>query len=52
MKILLAVDESRYSEAAKNELIAQMRPANAEVCVLNVVEPSIGEYQSADRPPA
>lgn len=48
MKILLAVDESRYSEAAKNELIAQMRPANAEVCVLNVVEPSIGEYQSAD----
>ncbi len=48
MKILLAVDESTYSQAAKNALISQMQPANAEVRVLNVVEPSIGEYQSAD----
>jgi nucleotide-binding universal stress UspA family protein len=48
MKILLAVDQSGYSEAAKNALISQMQATNAEVCVLNVVEPSIGEYQSAD----
>jgi nucleotide-binding universal stress UspA family protein len=48
MKILLAIDESTYSQAAKNALISQMHPLNAEVCVLNVVEPSIGEYQSAD----
>jgi nucleotide-binding universal stress UspA family protein len=48
MRILLAVDESSYSQAAKNALVSQMQPAKAEVCVLNVVEPSIGEYQSAD----
>ena len=48
MKILLAVDESNCSQAAKNALISQMHPTNAEVCVLNVVETSIGEYQSAD----
>lgn len=48
MKILLAVDESTYSQAAKNALISQLHPADAEVRVLNVVEPSIGEYQSAD----
>ena len=48
MKILLAVDESTYSQAAKDALISQIQPANAEVRVLNVVEPSIGEFQSAD----
>ncbi len=39
MRILLAVDDSRFSEAAANSLIAQFRPAEMEVRILNVVEP-------------
>lgn len=39
MRILLAVDDSRFSEAAANSLIAQFRPAETEVRILNVVEP-------------
>ncbi len=39
MKILLAVDDSRFSEAATQAVIRQIRPEQAEVCVLHIVEP-------------
>ena len=39
MKILLAVDDSKFSEAAAQAVITQMRPEQTEVCVLHVVEP-------------
>jgi len=41
MRILLAVDGSEFSQAAANALVSQMRPENAEVLVLRVVEPRI-----------
>lgn len=36
MKILLAIDGSKYSEAAVKELIQRPWPAGTEVCVLSV----------------
>jgi nucleotide-binding universal stress UspA family protein len=39
MKILLAVDNSKFSQAAVNAVIAQARPQDTEVRVLHVVEP-------------
>jgi nucleotide-binding universal stress UspA family protein len=39
VKILLAVDDSKFSDAAVRAVIAQARPADTEVRVLNVVEP-------------
>lgn len=39
MKVLLAVDDSKFSEAATEAVIRQMRPEQTEVCVLHVVEP-------------
>jgi nucleotide-binding universal stress UspA family protein len=39
MKILLAVDDSKYSEAAAQAVVRQMRPEGAEVCVFHVVVP-------------
>jgi nucleotide-binding universal stress UspA family protein len=39
MKILLAVDDSTFSQAATDALIAQARPNETEVQVLNVIEP-------------
>ena len=39
MKILLAVDESKFSDAALQVVIAQIPPQGAEVLVLHVVEP-------------
>ena len=39
MKILLAVDDSRFSEVATQAVIRQIRPEQAEVCVLHIVEP-------------
>jgi nucleotide-binding universal stress UspA family protein len=39
MKILLAVDDSKFSDAALEAVIAQMPPKGTEVLVLNVVEP-------------
>jgi nucleotide-binding universal stress UspA family protein len=39
MRILLAVDDSRFSDAAAQSLLGQFRPAETEVRVLNVVEP-------------
>jgi nucleotide-binding universal stress UspA family protein len=41
MRILLAVDNSEFSQAAAQALVSQMRPDNAEVLVLRVVEPRI-----------
>jgi nucleotide-binding universal stress UspA family protein len=39
MKILLAVDESKYSEAAIQAVLARSRPQDTEVRVLHVLEP-------------
>jgi nucleotide-binding universal stress UspA family protein len=39
MKILLAIDDSKFSEAAVQTVIQQMRPEHNETCVLHVVEP-------------
>lgn len=41
MKILLTTDDSKFSEAAAKCLIGQLRPQDAEVRVLHVVEPSV-----------
>ncbi|MGA7795228.1 MAG: universal stress protein [Candidatus Acidiferrales bacterium] len=38
MKILLAIDGSRFSEAATQAVIAQFQPQGTEVKVLNVVD--------------
>jgi nucleotide-binding universal stress UspA family protein len=40
MKILLAVDDSKFSEAATQAVLRQARPQDTEVRVLNVMEPS------------
>lgn len=47
MKILLAVDESPFSQQAVQTVIEQFRPKDTEVQVVNVVEP-IGAYFSAE----
>jgi nucleotide-binding universal stress UspA family protein len=39
MKILLAIDDSKYAEAAIRQIIAQAGPQGAEVRVLHVIEP-------------
>jgi len=39
MKILLAIDDSKFSEAATQVALRELRPDRTEVCVLNVVEP-------------
>lgn len=39
MRILLPVDESPYSEAALNALVAEFKPRGTQVRVLYVVEP-------------
>ena len=46
MKILLAVDHSKYSEAALQALIRQIRPQNTEVAVLHVMEVSLADFES------
>lgn len=38
MKVMLAIDDSAYSEAATRAVIAQFRPEETDVRVLNVVE--------------
>lgn len=47
MKILLAIDDSPYSQAATRSLLAQFRTQDAEVRIISVVEP-ISVYVSAD----
>jgi nucleotide-binding universal stress UspA family protein len=39
MKVLLAIDDSRFSKAATQAVIQQMRPDHTEVLVLHAVEP-------------
>jgi hypothetical protein len=39
MKVLLAVDDSKSSEAAAKMIIQQIRPDQNEVLVLHAVEP-------------
>jgi nucleotide-binding universal stress UspA family protein len=39
MKILLAIDGSKFSKAATQTVIARIRPRGAQVRVLHVVEP-------------
>ena len=41
MKILLAIDGSKYSDATVQALAAQIRRENAQVLVLQIVEPRI-----------
>lgn len=41
MKILLAVDDSKFSEAAAKSLAGQFRPQDTEVRVLHVLEPIV-----------
>ena len=41
MKILLAIDGSKYSDATVQALVSQIRRDNAEVLVLQIVEPRI-----------
>ncbi len=39
MKILLAIDDSKFSEAATQAVASRTRSQDAEVCILHVVEP-------------
>jgi nucleotide-binding universal stress UspA family protein len=41
MRVLLAIDDSKFSEAATQAVIAQYRPQGTEVKVLNVVDLAI-----------
>ncbi len=41
MRILLAIDDSKFSEAATRAVIAQYRPQGTQVKVLNVVDLAI-----------
>jgi nucleotide-binding universal stress UspA family protein len=40
MKILLAIDDSKFSEAAAASLAGQFRPQDSEIRLLHVVEPT------------
>jgi len=44
MKVLLAIDDSKFSEAATRAIIDHMRPEPTEVCVLHVAEIPIVPY--------
>jgi nucleotide-binding universal stress UspA family protein len=39
MKIVLAIEDSKYSDAVTQTLLAQAKPGETQVCVLHVVEP-------------
>jgi nucleotide-binding universal stress UspA family protein len=45
MKVLLAIDDSKYSEAATQALIAQAKPRETEVRVLHVIESFVFLYE-------
>jgi nucleotide-binding universal stress UspA family protein len=51
MKILLAIDDSKFSEAAIRVLIAQNQPSKTAVRVLHVVEPIETTYYPELTPP-
>jgi nucleotide-binding universal stress UspA family protein len=40
VKILLAIDDSTYSEAALDAVVSQTKPSEAEVRLLHVIEPT------------
>jgi nucleotide-binding universal stress UspA family protein len=48
MKILLAIDDSTFSEAAIQALIAQARPKETEVRVLHVIESLPAAYSGGE----
>jgi nucleotide-binding universal stress UspA family protein len=50
MKILLAIDDSKFSEAAIQAVARQMNPEQAEVCILHIVEPLllVPEFRAGD----
>src|SRR5688572_10303451 len=48
MKILLAIDDSKYSEAALQMVINQNRPETTEVRVLHILEPMAALSLSTD----
>lgn len=39
MKILVAVEDSKYADAITRTLLAQAKPGDTQVCVFHVVEP-------------
>jgi nucleotide-binding universal stress UspA family protein len=49
MKILLAIDHSKYSEAALHALIEQVRSEGTDVAVLHVMEVSLADFESRER---
>ena len=49
MKILLAIDNSKFPEAATQAVIAQIRPPDTKIRVLHVSEPLVvGEFAEFD----
>lgn len=50
MKILLAIDDSKFAEAATEFVVRKMRSDNSEICVLHVVEPVwfVLDYESGE----
>ena len=53
MKILLAIDESDFSQAAIQAVLAQVRPQGTEVRILHVLEPPsllLGREMGANDP--
>ena len=50
MKLLLAIDDSKYSEAAAQAVLQQMRPEQSEVCVLHVGQAAPHHSPSLYRP--
>lgn len=50
MKILLAIDDSKFSEAATAAVLTQMSPRETEMCILHVVEPLllVPEFRTGD----
>jgi len=45
MKVLLAIDDSKFSQAATQALITQARPGETEVRVLHVIESYVFLYE-------
>ena len=41
MRILLAIDDSKYSQAAADLVVRQMRPEGVELCVFHAVAPLV-----------
>lgn len=48
LKVLLAIDDSRFSEAARDAIMRQLRPKQTEVCVLHIVEPYYSHIAGAE----